>query len=342
MTHLFKFLELYFIWVFSMGRGSGFGKVILFGEHFVVHGLPGIVSAIDLTVDVEVKRVGEGIHVRDERKGARGYAERKRTQQKESIERMLKIMGIDLEEASLEIWLGGNLPGFSGIGASAASSVAIARAIAEEFEMNLSDERINEIAYEAEKAYAGTPSGIDNTAATYGGLIWFRKNLSGGPNTFERLNMREPVEIIIGNTGVVADTKEMVAGVAERKKKNPKKYDPLFNQAESLVFEARKTLEEEFDLRKVGRLMNENHSLLQEVEVSCKELDYLVNLAREQGAFGAKLTGGGGGGCMVALTPGKELQEAVATAMEKEGFKVLRTKIGVQKIRKISLISNKK
>ncbi len=325
-----------------MGRGSGFGKVILFGEHFVVHGVPGIVSAIDLTVDVEVKRVGEGIHVRDERKGARGYAERKRTQQKESIERMLKIMGIDLEEASLEIWLGGNLPGFSGIGASAASSVAIARAIAEEFEMNLSDERINEIAYEAEKAYAGTPSGIDNTAATYGGLIWFRKNLSGGPNTFEGLNMKEPVEIIIGNTGVVADTKEMVAGVAERKKKNPEKYDPLFNQAESLVFEARKALEEEFDLRKVGRLMNENHSLLQDVEVSCKELDYLVNLAREQGAFGAKLTGGGGGGCMVALTPEKELQEAVATAMEKEGFKVLRTKIGVQKIRKISLISNKK
>ncbi len=78
--------------------------------------------------------------------------------------------------------------------------------------------------------------------------------------------------------------------------------------------------------------MNENHRLLQEIEVSCKELDYLVNLAREQGAFGAKLTGGGGGGCMAALTPRKELQEAVATAMEKEGFKVLRTKIGIQKI----------
>ena len=325
-----------------MGRGSGFGKVILFGEHFVVHGVPGIVSAIDLTVDVEVKRIGEGINVRDKRKGARGYTERKKTQQKESIERMLKTMGIDLEKTSLEIWLGGNLPGFSGIGASAASSVAIARAIAEEFEMNLSDERINEIAYEAEKAYAGTPSGIDNTAATYGGLIWFRKNLSGGPNTFERVNIKEPVEIIIGNTGVVADTKEMVAGVAERKKKNPEKYDPLFNQAEELAFEARKALEEKFDLRKVGRLMNKNHSLLQEVEVSCKELNYLVNLAREQGAFGAKLTGGGGGGCMVALTPGKELQEAVATAMEKEGFKVLRTKIGIQKYKGNSLIRNKK
>ena len=314
-----------------MGRGSGFGKVILFSEHFVVHGVPGIVSAIDSTVDAEVKKIVEGITVKDERKGAKGYTIKKRTQQKESIERMLKTMGIDPEKASLEIWLGGNLPGFSGIGASAASSVAIARAVAEEFEMDLSDEKINEIAYEAEKAYAGTPSGIDNTAATYGGLIWFKRNLSGGPDTIEKLSIREPVEIIIGNTGIVADTKEMVAGVAARKKRNPEKYNPLFKQAEDLAFTARKALEE-FDLRKVGKLMNENHRLLQEIEVSCKELDYLVNLAREQGAFGAKLTGGGGGGCMVALTPRKELQEAVATAMEKEGFKVLRTKIGIQRI----------
>jgi mevalonate kinase len=314
-----------------MGRGSGFGKVILFGEHFVVHGVPGIVSAIDSTVDAEVKKIGEGITVKDERKGAKGYTTKKRTQQKESIERMLKKMGIDPKKACLEIWLGGNLPGFSGIGASAASSVAIARAIAEEFEMDLSDERINEIAYEAEKAYAGTPSGIDNTAATYGGLIWFKRNLSGGPDTIEKLSIKEPVEIVIGNTGIVADTKEMVAGVTARKKRNPEKYNSLFKQAEDLAFTARKALEE-FDLRKVGKLMNENHRLLQEIEVSCKELDYLVNLAREKGAFGAKLTGGGGGGCMVALTPGKELQEAVATAMEKEGFKVLRTKIGIQKI----------
>lgn len=312
-----------------MGRGSGFGKVILFGEHFVVHGVPGIVSAIDLTTYVEVKKMGEGVIIKDERKGANGYTEKKRTQQKESIERMLKTMGIPLEKAFLQIWLGGNLPSFSGIGASAASSVAIARAIAQELEMNLPDERINEIAYEAEKAYAGTPSGIDNTAATYGGLIWFKRNLSGGRNTIERLSIRKPVEIVIGNTGVVADTRKMVASVAERKKENPEKYDPLFNQAESLALQARKALED-FDLRKVGRLMNENHGLLQEIDVSCKELDYLVNLALQHGAFGAKLTGGGGGGCMVALTPGKELQETVATAMEKQGFKVLKAKIGIQ------------
>jgi mevalonate kinase len=313
-----------------MGRGSGFGKTILFNEHFVVHGVPGIVSAIDSVADAEVKKTGEGINVTDERVGAKGYAEKKKLQQLESIERMLKAMDMDPKKVALDIWLGGNLPGFSGLGASAASSVAIARAIAEEFELDLTDEKINDVAYEAERAYAGNPSGIDNTAATFGGLIWFKKNLSGGSNTIEQLSIREPVEIVIGNTGIVANTKAMVAGVAERKKKYPEKYDALFKQAEALAFTGRNALEE-FDLKKVGELMNENHRLLQEIEVSCKELDYLVNLAREQGAFGAKLTGGGGGGCMLALTPGRELQEAVASAMEQQGFKVLRTKIGIQK-----------
>ena len=328
---LFDFGNSYFFKVFRMGRGSGFGKVILFGEHFVVHGVPGIVSAVDSTADAEVRKSGNGIIIKDERKGAKGYTEGKRTQQLESIDRILKAMGIEPETVSLSISLGGNLPGFSGLGASAASSVAIVRAIAEEFGTNLSDERINEIAYEAEKAYAGTPSGIDNTAATYGGLLWFKKNMRGDSNTIERLSIREPVEIIIGSTGIVANTKEMVAGVAARKKNNPEKYDPLFKQAEDLAFAGRKALEK-FDLKKVGILMNENHCLLQEIGVSCKELDYLVDLAREKGALGAKVTGGGGGGCMTALTPTKKLQKTVAKAIERAGFEVLRTKIGVEKL----------
>jgi len=312
-----------------MGRGSGYGKVILFGEHFVVHGIPGIVSAIDSTTDAEVRKVmTPGINIIDERKGSKGYTEKKKVQQKESIDRMLEAMGLE-RNIFLNIWLGGNLPGFSGIGASAASSVAIARAISEELGLNLSDKRINEAAYEAEKAYAGTPSGIDNTAATFGGLLWFKKNVNGS-DTIEKLSIKEPIEIIMANSGVVADTKEMVLGVAERKKKYPEKYDRLFKQYGELAFKARKALED-FDLKLVGKLMNDNHSLLERIEVSCKELDYLVELARKNGAYGAKLTGGGGGGCIVALTPGKKLQEKVAKPIEKEGFKVLRTKVGVQK-----------
>jgi mevalonate kinase len=313
-----------------MGKGSGFGKVILFGEHFVVHGVPGIVSAIDSATDAEVTKTGTSLAIKDERKAAKGYAEEKRLQQIESIERALKTMGLD-PKLPLNIWLGGSLPGFSGLGASAASSVAIARAISEELNLKLSDEKINQIAYEAEKAYAGNPSGIDNTAATYGGLMWFKKNTAGGPDSVERLRIRNPVEIIIGSTGKVANTKAMVEGVAERKKKNPEKYGAIFKQAESLSHAGRNALEN-YDLKKVGELMNENHRLLQEIEVSSRELDLLVDIARKEGAFGAKLTGGGGGGCMMALTPGRELQEKVAAAIEEEGFEVLRTKIGVEKI----------
>jgi mevalonate kinase len=312
------------------GKGSGFGKVILFGEHFVVHGVPGIVSAIDSATDADVTQTGTALAIRDERKAARGYAEEKRLQQIESIERMLTTMGLD-PKLPLKIWVGGTLPGFSGLGASAASSVAIARAISEELNLKLSDEKFNQIAYEAEKAYAGNPSGIDNTAATFGGLLWFKKNMRGGQNIIEKLRIRTPVEIVIGSTGKVANTKAMVAGVAERKRKNPQKYDSLFKQAEALVYAGREALEA-YDLKKVGALINENHRLLQEIEVSSRDLDLLVDIARKEGAVGAKLTGGGGGGCMVALTPGKELQEKVAVAIEKEGYEVLRTRIGVEKI----------
>jgi mevalonate kinase len=313
-----------------MGKGSGFGKVILFGEHFVVHGVPGIVSAIDSTTEAEVTQTGKELVILDERKAAKGYAEEKRLQQIESIERILKKMGLDTK-LPLNIWVGGTLPGFSGLGASAASSVAIARAIAEELSLKLIDEQVNQIAYEAEKAYAGNPSGIDNTAATYGGLMWFMKNTTGGPGNIEKLSIRMPVEIVIGSTGKVANTKAMVAGVADRKKKKPEKYDQIFKQAENLAYAGRKALES-YDLKKVGELMNENHHLLQEIEVSSRELDLLVDIARRQGAFGAKLTGGGGGGCMVALTPSKKLQEKIAVAIEKEGYEVLRTKIGAEKL----------
>ncbi len=312
-----------------MGRGSGYGKVILFGEHFVVHGVPGIVSATDAKTDAEVKKIAKGLTINDERTGSKGYAEEKRLQQIESIERMLKAMGMK-PDTPMSIWIGGDLPGFSGLGASAASSVAIARAISEEFRLNLSNERINEVSYEAEKAYAGNPSGIDNTAATYGGLMWFKKNLLGGSDFVEKLSIPQPVEIIIGSTGKVANTKAMVEGVAERKKNNPQKYEPLFNRAQEIAIEGRRALEAG-ELKKVGALMNENHTILQGIEVSSKELDLLVDIARRQGAYGAKLTGGGGGGCMTALTPSKELQEKVASAIEKEGFQVLRTRIGVKR-----------
>jgi mevalonate kinase len=309
-----------------LATGSGYGKVILFNEHFVVHGIPAIASAIGSATTATVEPGdGPGITLQDDRPATPGYKDEKREDQEASMDYIYKAMAIDPSAHSLKVVLGGDLLAASGVGASAASCAAIARALSEHFGMGLDDERINEVAYQGERGYHGTPSGIDNTAATFGGLIYFRK---GDENLVERLSLKTPVRIVMGNTGKVADTKAAVAGVKERRKAQPDKYEGLFEQAGQLVGEARKALETH-DLEELGRLMDRNHGLLQAIEVSNDDLDRLVRLSRENGALGAKLTGGGLGGYMVALTPGEELQEKVAAAVEAAGFGALRTTIGV-------------
>jgi mevalonate kinase len=307
------------------GEGIGFGKAILLNEHFVVYGVPAIVSAIGKYTVAKVEPIGKsGWTIADNRKATPNYKEEKVAQQKDSINRILKKMNIDLSKKGLEITLEGNLFCASGIGASAASCVAIARALSEHYELNLSNDEINEIAYEGEKGYHGTPSGIDNTASTFGGLIWFEK---GETQVMDKISIPNPLEIVMGNTGKVADTSTVVAGVKERKEKNPERYAEIFDRAENIAYLAKDALIDE-DHRELGKLMNENHKLLQQIEVSSRELDFMVKLARDQGALGAKLTGGGLGGNMIAFTPGRDLQDDVANAIEKEGFQTLKTVIG--------------
>ncbi|HPR41073.1 MAG TPA: mevalonate kinase [Candidatus Methanofastidiosa archaeon] len=306
-----------------MGFGSGFGKVILFNEHFVVHGVPAIVSAISMKTTATAERTGGEFEFYDDRMATPGYKDDKMEHQRDSLKYIFDAMGLDQD--GVRIGLAGDLYAASGVGASAASCAAIARALSDEFDLDFSDENINRVAYEGERGYHGSPSGIDNTAATFGGLIWFQK---GSPNIMERMNLKRPVNIVMGNTGVVANTKAAVAGVQERKESFPEKYGKIFRSAEELAIRGREAIKT-FDLDALGGLMNENHRLLQEIEVSNGDLDMLVDLARDEGAIGAKMTGGGLGGYMVALTPEDEVQENVASAIEKKGFKVLRTKIGV-------------
>ena len=310
------------------GHGIGFGKAILFNEHFVVYGIPSIVSAIGNYTAAKVEPYDKpGFILMDKRPATPKYKEDKLEQQKESFELMFKKMGVDLSKKGISITLEGNLFAASGIGASAASCVAVARALADYFDITISDEKINEIAFEGEKGYHGTPSGVDNTASTYGGLIWFQK---GEKNIIDRITLSNPVEIIIGNTGKVTDTKAAVDGVKHRKEMNQKKYQEVFDRAENIAYLAKRALQDRSFVN-VGKLMNENHKLLQQIEVSSRELDFLVSIARDAGALGAKLTGGGLGGNMIALTPGKDLQNKVAEAIEKEGFQTVKTVIGASR-----------
>jgi mevalonate kinase len=326
----------------DLASGSGFGKVILFGEHFVVYGLPAIASAVSDSTIAEVSPVkpgaapekpgpvtfvleGQGWTLHDSRPETPGYKVEKAPEQKKSIDLMVAFLKIDTARTPLKITLAGNLKAASGVGASAASCAAIARGLSGLFGLDLTDAQVNEVAHEGEKGYHGTPSGIDDTAATYGGLFLFRK---GQPrNLVELINTKKPVEIVMGNTGLTASTTKVVDGVKARRAADPEKFERIFADAERIVRDSKKALEAG-DYRKVGELMNRNHELLVDIGVSGEKLEQLVGIARKEGAPGAKITGTGVGGYMVALTPGRELQERVARAMEKAGFAVLRTSIG--------------
>lgn len=311
-----------------MGIGQGYGKVILFGEHFVVYGLPAIVSALGRKTVATVERIaGSEYELVDNRPATPGYKELKAGEQDVSVNNIFSAMGITPKKTPIRITLSGDLVAASGVGASAASCAAIARALNDEFGMGYSHDKINEVAFEGEKGFHGTPSGIDNTAAVFGGVLVFKRDMGGGRPLFERVNLKETFEVVVADTGVTASTAKVVGDVRGMKETDPAHFETLLGEYEQIVGEAQKALSEG-DLIRVGTLMNRNMDLLREIRVSSNELELLIKIASRNGAFGAKLTGTGRGGLMYALTPGRVLQKGVAEAIEREGFTTFTTTIG--------------
>jgi mevalonate kinase len=311
----------------GISKGIGFGKTILFGEHFVVYGLPAIATAIGDYTEATVEKIPQGIDFVDNRPETPGYKETKKDEIKRQLDALIKYFSLDAQNKPMKIVLSGNLVCASGTGASAALAASIARALNTELGLNWNDEQINKAAYAAEEAGSGTPSGIDNTCAVYGGFITFEKNLQGGPNKIERLKVKKPVEIVLANSGISQETKIVVADVKALKEKEPEKVGKVFEDYKKLFASAVAALKKD-DWKTIGKLMNKNHELLQKITVSCKELDEMQKIALKAGAIGAKLTGTGRGGLLIALTPDKALQEKVAKALEAKGFVCQKTKIG--------------
>jgi len=311
-----------------MGYGKGYGKTILFGEHFVVYGLPAIACALSSYTTAEVKVIdGKGWDVIDQRPATPGYKEKKYDEAIQSIKNVIEYMNIDVGCQKLEITFSGDLFAASGVGASAAQATSLARAINDSFTLMLDDEKINQAAYEGERAYHGTPSGIDNTASTYGGLIWFVKNLGGGKNTMEILRSPEKIPLVIANTGITASTTEVVADVRRLKESNPEKFENIFKEYKVLSENAKKALLES-DKSLIGKLMNQNHKLLQDITVSSDVNDKLVEIALDNGALGAKMTGTGRGGLVIALDENNEIQKNITNAIEMKGYDAWKTMIG--------------
>lgn len=317
------------IWLNS-ARAIAPGKVILIGEHFVVGGQPAIAAAVEIEAQVTAElSSSKGIKV-----SSREYGEAFFTLENGENGPLYpvyiaarEVLSIAGESRGLNLTVESSIPRAAGMGSSAAVAVATAAATAELLGLELSLEKISEIAYRSETVVHGKPSGIDNTVSTYGGLIFYRRGAG-----FQRISCDvKPIKLVLADSGIERSTGAMVAKVLALKDSYPHILEHIYRAAGELAHSAKNALEEG-DFLKVGQLMNINHGLLHAIGVSNTMLDSLVHAAREAGALGAKLTGAGGGGFVVALC-WKEDAERVADALKSLAKRVLVTGISQQGVR---------
>ncbi|NMC78117.1 MAG: mevalonate kinase [Chloroflexi bacterium] len=294
------------------------GKAILFGEHAVVYQRPAIA--------VPVHQVQARAYVSADPRAPQGHVDidAPDIDLHTSLSELDPQHPLSLLIAGVQNALGGyplpalrlritsSIPIAAGLGSGAAVSVAVSRALSNFLGRPLSDEVISSLAYQAEQVYHGTPSGIDNTVIAYARPIYF---VRGQP--FLPLKVAEPVTLVIADSGQPASTAQMVGGVAARWREDPARYNALFDAIGEIARQARPLIENG-PASELGPLMSANHEALVELGVSSPSLDRLVKAAQQSGALGAKLSGAGGGGNMLALAPA-EIAEQVAEALQQAG-----------------------
>jgi hydroxymethylglutaryl-CoA reductase len=280
------------------GMGVGYGKVVLLGEHAVVYGRHAIAAPVPLAIRARIEDCDRGIHIIIPRWGVE-YQLAAQPSDRRSFERaagaILDELGLSGRSMRIEVFP--EVPRGMGLGGSAAMAVAIVRALDAHFALGLNDDEVNALAFESEKLAHGNPSGIDNTIACYRQPLVYRP---GSPPLIELLNIPKPIRLVIGMTGNEGLTASTVARVGDAWKQDPRLYERIFDQIDSLVLRAVQAIQDH-DLASLGGLMNICHGMLNALQVSTPELERLVAIARGSGALGAKLTGGGGGGSIVAL-----------------------------------------
>ncbi|MHC1740868.1 MAG: mevalonate kinase [Anaerolineaceae bacterium] len=293
------------------------GKIILCGEHAVVYHQPAIaIPVLSRSTTTKIfahpeSAKGEVI-VRAEATHLFGNMDTLSLD--DPIRRTVELVKDHFKINSLpacEIRISSTLPVAAGLGSSASLSCSIILALSEFLGHPLPVDQVNSIAFEAEKFHHGNPSGVDNTVIAYRRPVYF---LQG--TLVEFLTVSAPFHFIIGNTGIHASTAEAVCGVRQRWLKEPGKFDSLFSEIGLLSQQVRGELAQGGQ-SEVGNLLTQNHALLSELGVSCPELDHLVNTALQAGALGAKLSGGGLGGNMLALAEEqntRQVEEALSQA----------------------------
>lgn len=299
-----------------MSRASAPGKIILFGEHAVVYGRPALaVPVMQVHADVDVadgSRPGVWIHAPD----VDLHAELSSLPSDHPLGAAARLFfsRFGVSPPPLEIHIFSSIPVASGLGSGAAVTVALLRALSSALQHPLSAEETNSLAYEIEKLHHGAPSGIDNTVVTYAKPVYF---VRGQP--VETFKVGAPFTLVIADTGVAAPTRKSVGDVRRLWEADRPRWEKVFDAVGEIVRTAKEKIENG-EWRALGALMDSNHSLLQRLAVSSPELDRLVESAREAGALGAKLSGGGRGGNMIALVE-KADAPAAAEALKSAGAK---------------------
>lgn len=304
------------------------GKIILFGEHAVVYGRPALaapVTQVKATATVmATPQANPGVvHIQAPNIGLE--ADLVELPEGHPLVKTIQLMKNYLSLQKLpafSVRITSTIPVASGLGSGAAVSVALLRALSAFFGRPLSDDEVCALAFEVEKVYHGTPSGIDNTVITYARPVYFMRN-----HPIETLRVARPFMLVIGDSGISSPTSLAVGDVRQAWQAHPDQYEALFNQIGSIAQTARVALEEG-QATTLGEMMNANHKLLQKIGVSSTELDRLVQVALQAGASGAKLSGGGRGGNMIALvdaTHGPQVKESLLQAGARQ---VILTTIG--------------
>jgi len=280
-------------------------KIILFGEHSVVYGYPAIVAAISRRSFCQIDgRTDNKISINlldfESKKSYEIndlYNELNETNSKfSSLVGIIKEVRKEISTRSgFNIKIKSDIPIAAGLGSSASIHVSLVNSLNEYFSLNLSKKEISDMAFTGEKDVHGNPSGIDNTIATFGGLLYYQNK------QFTHFNIKQPITLIVSNTKIPRNTGDLVSGVRKLYEKEKEKVTSWFQSIEKIVKKGMEMLENA-KIDELGELMNENQQILEKLGVSNDKIAKLIEIARNNGALGSKLTGAGGGGCILSLT----------------------------------------
>jgi mevalonate kinase len=305
------------------------GKIILFGEHAVVYGQPAIaipVNQLKATARVMPNPSGQPGVIRIQAPQIQLDASLADLPIDHPI---AAAVGLAFQAASINqppaftLQISSTIPISGGMGSSAAVSIAILRALTNFFGKPLTADQISALAYTVEEIHHGTPSGIDNNVIAHQKPVVYRRD-----QPIEFLSVKQPTHWVIGDTGETTPTHETVADVRQHFQANPERFSAFFEQIGDISRQAQQGLIDG-DLPLLGRLMDQNQCLLEKMGVSSPALEHLNLAARRAGAMGAKLSGGGRGGNMIALAPSEntaEIKAALTDAGAKQVFTTILTK----------------